>query len=152
MDFLAEIRKSIIAAKEIPMISELTDKVEELFNRISEIALVVGKATMSERAQYAYAFAHPFLEVIGDLCMAWMLLWRASVAAPKLEKLAGGSDPETIRAKAEKNKDAAFYEGQLQTARYFIKSVVPVTMGKLNAIEVLDGAAVEMLEPSFGSR
>jgi len=152
MDFLGEIRKSIAAAKEISLVSELAGKVEELFNRVSEIALLLGKATMSDRVQHAYAFAHPFLEVMGDLSMAWMLLSRASVAAPKLEKLAGGSDPEKIRAKAEKNKDAAFYEGQLKTARYFIKTIVPVTMGKLDAIEGLDGAAVEMLEPSFGSK
>jgi len=152
MDFLGEIRKSIAAAKEILLVSELAGKVEELFNRVSEIALLLGKATMSDKVQHAYAFAYSFLEVMGDLSMAWMLLSRASVAAPKLEKLADGNDPEKIRAKAEKNKDAAFYEGQLKTARFFIKTIVPVTMGKLDAIEGLEGAAVEMLEPSFGSK
>jgi len=152
MDFLGEIRKSIDSAKKVSLISDLAGKVEELLNRVSEIALILGKAAMSDKVQNAYAFAQHFLEVMGDLSMAWMLLWRASVAAPKLEKLAGGSDPEKLRAKAEKNKDAAFYEGQLKTARFFIKTVVPVTMGKLDAIEGLDGAAVEMLESSFGSR
>jgi alkylation response protein AidB-like acyl-CoA dehydrogenase len=152
MSFLGEIRKSIEAAKKVPLVSELADRVQELFNRVSEIALVIGKTISSEKVQIAYAFAHPFLEVMGDLSMAWMLLWRASIALPKLEKIAGGSDPENIRAKVEKNKDAAFYEGQLQTARFFIKTVVPVTMGKLDAIEGLDGAAVEIPESSFGSK
>lgn len=152
MDFLGEIRKSIDAAKKVSLVSELAGSVEKLFNRVSEIALLLGKTAMSDNVQYAFAFAHPFLEVMGDLSMAWMLLWRASIAAPKLEKLAGGSDSEKLRAAAEKNKDAAFYEGQLNTARFFIKTALPVTMGKLNAIEGLDGTAVDMLESSFGSK
>jgi len=152
MGFLGEIRKGIDAAKQVASVSELAEKVERLFHRISEVSLVMGKTASSDKVQVAYAFAHPFLEAIGDLSMAWMLLWRASIAAPKLEKLAGGNSPESILAMVEKNKDAAFYEGQLKTARFFIKTMVPVTMGKLDAIEGMDGAAVEIPEASFGSK
>jgi hypothetical protein len=67
-----------------------------------------------------------------------------------LEKLAGGLDKNSRHKKAAKNKDAAFYEGQLQSARYFINSILPITMGKMNAIEAGDSAVVEIPEASFG--
>ncbi len=150
LDYLGEIRKQIVAAKEIPMIADLAENVDQVFNRVSEAAMHLGKTAMSDKIKYAYAFAHPYLESLGDLSIAWMLLWRAAVAAPKLEKLAGAADPETIRAKAEKNKDAAFYDGQIKTARFFIHSILPVTMGRLAAIIKTDGAAVEMIDAAFG--
>ena len=82
--------------------------------------------------------------------MAWMLLWRATLAVPKLAKLVGGLDLETRQEKAVKNKEIAFYEGQLQTAKYFINSILPITMGKMNAIEFGDAATVDIPEASFG--
>ena len=82
--------------------------------------------------------------------MAWMHLWRASVAAPRLEALAGSLDPEARRVKAEKDKSAAFYEGQLKTAEFFAHTILPTTMGKFTAIGETNGAAVEIPDVSFG--
>jgi hypothetical protein len=88
---------------------------------------------------------------MGDVCMAWMHLWRASAALPRLEKVAKSSDVDVIRETVSKNKDAAFYDGQLKTAEYFIRAVLPITMGRLNAIAGTCAAAVEIHENSFGS-
>jgi hypothetical protein len=82
--------------------------------------------------------------------IAWMLLWRAAVAVPRLEKLAGGTDENTIRSKVAKNKDAAFYDGQLKAAEFFIHSILPATMGKMNGIAASNPAAVDIHERSFG--
>ena len=64
---------------------------------------------------------------------------------------AASEKPDARSAKAAKNKNAAFYEGQFQTAKYFINSILPITMGRMNAIAAGDGATVEMPEASFGS-
>jgi hypothetical protein len=87
----------------------------------------------------ASAFAVPFMEVCGDVVMAWMLLWRAQVAAEALE--AGAKD-----------KDAAFYEGQIQGADYFTAVVLPRTLGRMEAI--LGGCDVvnAMDDDAFGGR
>ena len=78
-----------------------------------------------------------FMEVTGDVVMAWMLLWRATIAAQKLEQGA-------------KKKDVAFYEGQLKSAEFFINVLLPVTLGKMEAILGNNGAAIEISEASFG--
>jgi len=147
---MQEIQKITGQAKKIKELEDLAARVDEAVNRLGEVAMHLGKTALSDDFKVAFAYAKPFLDVIGDVCMAWMLLWRATIAVPKLEKLAGGLDPNARHKKAAKNKDAAFYEGQLQSARYFINSILPITMGKMNAIEAGDPAVVEILEASFG--
>jgi hypothetical protein len=150
MNFMQEIQKTTGQAKEIGSLAEMANRVDEAGNRLGEVAMHLGKTAMSPDLKVAFAYAKPFLDVMGDVCMAWMLLWRATVAVPKLEKLAGGLDPKDRHTKAAKSKDAAFYEGQLQSAKYFINSILPITMGKMNAIEASDSATVEIPEAAFG--
>jgi alkylation response protein AidB-like acyl-CoA dehydrogenase len=133
VDFLHQIRATLTTAKEIPRLQNPTMLVEKALNRLSEIAMHLSKTAISKEMKLAFAFAHPFLEVVGDVVMAWMLLWRASVAAPQLAKLAGSDD-----------------DGQLKTAEFFIHSMLPATMGKMNAIAARNPAAIDIHEKSFG--
>lgn len=72
------------------------------------------------------------------------------MAWPELEKLAGGTDEKAVKRKVAKNKDAAYYDGQLKSAKFFIHTILPVTLGKMNAIMAGNPAAVEIDEKSFG--
>jgi alkylation response protein AidB-like acyl-CoA dehydrogenase len=150
MNLLNEINSAIQKARDIPRLEKSAAAVEKSVNRLGEIALHLGKTAMSKDLKLAFAYAHPFLEVVGDVIMAWMHLWRAAVALPKLEKLAGSTEAEAIAATVAKNKDAAFYDGQLKSAEFFIHSMLPATMGKMNAIAASNPAAIEIHERSFG--
>ncbi|MFW5957926.1 MAG: acyl-CoA dehydrogenase C-terminal domain-containing protein, partial [Desulfosalsimonas sp.] len=98
----------------------------------------LAKTTATQDVKRAFAHSFPFLEATGDVIMGWMLLWRASVAAEKLEKGA-------------KAKDKAFYNGQITTADFFINTVLPETIGRMDSIDRMNAAAVEMEEDGFGS-
>jgi hypothetical protein len=77
-----------------------------------------------------------------------MLLWRAKVAAPRLDALcAEAADPSELIAG---NRQAAFYDGQIRTARFFIRSLLPVTRGRIEAVVNGEGAAVEVDDKGFG--
>jgi len=150
MDLFGEIQKTIAAAKKITGLEDMAAAMEKALNRLGEVALNLGAAAMSPKVLNAFAFAHPFMEAAGDVVMAWMLLWRASIAAPKLEKLAGGSDPQIRLKKAQTDKNAAFYEGQIRSAEFFIHSVLPITRGRFDAIADTNGAAVDIPDLAFG--
>jgi alkylation response protein AidB-like acyl-CoA dehydrogenase len=137
MDLLGEIQKTIAMAKDAQGLEDLVAKLEEIVDRLGEVALHMGTTAMSPNVLNAFAFAHPFMEVCGDVVMAWMLLWRAAIASKKLEEGA-------------KKKDAAFYQGQIKSAEFFIYSIIPITVGKIKAILTTNGAAVEIDEKSFG--
>ena len=118
-------------------ISGARDKFEEVVNKIGEVALHMGVTAFSEKILNAFAFAYPFMEVTGYVVMSWMLLWRATIASQKLQKGA-------------QKKDAAFYEGQLKSCEFFYHSMLPVTLGKMEAILATNGAAVDISEDAFG--
>jgi alkylation response protein AidB-like acyl-CoA dehydrogenase len=139
MDLMGQIQGIIARAKKSEALAPLAEKLEAALNRLGETAMNIGAAAMSPKVMTAFAFAHPFMEASGDIVMAWMLLWRAAIAAEKLE------------AKAKK-KDVAFYKGQIKSAEYFIRSILPVTMGKMDAITESCDAVVEMEEDSFGGK
>ena len=98
----------------------------------------------------AFAASHPFLEIMGNVIMGWMLLWRASVAAPKLDKIAANASGGALEALIESNRQAAFYDGQLKTAAYFIPALLPITAGKIQAITMSREEAIQISEKSFG--
>jgi alkylation response protein AidB-like acyl-CoA dehydrogenase len=150
IDFLNEMKTAITNARNVPRLEDLADRLENALNRLGEVAMHISKTAYSKDLKLAFAYAHPFMEVVGDMVMAWMLLWRAAVAVPKLEKLAGSTDEEAIFSRAAKNKDAAFYAGQLKSAEFFISYVLPVTIGKMNAIAAPHPAAIQIHERSFG--
>ena len=88
----------------------------------------------------------------GCTCADQFLCEQLRIAAPKLVEKTGGLDKEPIRAKAEKNKDVAFYAGQMESARFFIHTLLPATYGKMDAILEADTSVEDILEISFGSK
>jgi alkylation response protein AidB-like acyl-CoA dehydrogenase len=139
MDLLGEIQAAISAAKAVAATAPFAEKVEAAVNKIGEVAMHLGAAAMSDKVLTAFAFAHPFMEACGDVVMAWLLLWRARLAA---EKLAAGA----------KDRDVAFYEGQLKSIEFFTHTILPLTFGKMNAILAANSAAVDIAEDSFGGK
>jgi hypothetical protein len=97
----------------------------------------MGKSALSPKFKVAFAHAFPFLEVMGDVVLAWMLLWRATLAKQKLDDGA-------------RKKDIEFYEGQLKSAEFFILTILPTTLGKMDSIVKCNGSAVEISEAAFG--
>ena len=135
MDLFAEIQKVTAEAKASDALKDLGEDLDEAVARLGETAMHMGRKAMSAEVMSAFAFAHPFLEATGDVIMAWLLLWRANVASRKVES-------------AKKDKD--FYIGQIKSAEFFIESILPVSMGKMNAILKTSRAAIEVSEEAFG--
>jgi len=137
LNFFQQIQQTTAEAAKSEGLKALADKVDAALKRLGEVAMHLGATAMSPEIKVAFAFAKPFLDVFGDVCMAWMLLWRATIAASRLQKGA-------------RSRDRAFYEGQLQTARYFINAVLPITVGKMDAIQTGDSAPLEIPEAALG--
>ncbi|MDY0132338.1 MAG: acyl-CoA dehydrogenase [Desulforegulaceae bacterium] len=137
MDYLNEVQKTINEAMKVDEVKELATDLSAYFEKYAKTAKILGEKAGSDDVLEAFSFSLPFLETTGDLTMAWMLLWRASIAAPKIGK---------------KKKDDNFYQGQINTARYFIKTLLPVASGKLDAIADTDGSIIAMENEMFGSR
>lgn len=139
IDLGDEIRRAIGAAAEVERTAGMAEKMEQVLLRLEEVARHMGMTAMYGNLMTAAAHAHPFLEVCGDVVVGWMLMWRARVAA---EALAAGA----------KEKDAAYYEGQLKNAEFYTQIMLPVTMGRIEAILSGSSVAVDIPEDAFGGK
>jgi alkylation response protein AidB-like acyl-CoA dehydrogenase len=140
MDLLGEIQQTIAGAKSISNLADIANKVEAAVNKLGEVALHIGQIGMSpDTRMNAFAHAYNFMEVSGDVIFAWLLLWRASIAAQNLENGAG-------------KRDAAYFEGQLKSAEFFVHSILPVTLGKMDVILTASSSAVDISEDAFGGK
>lgn len=137
MNLIQEMQKTVAATREAEALAGLSSALETAVNRLGETAMAIGSQAMSPAFKTAFAHAVPFQDAFGDVIMAWMLLWRAGVAT---EKLAGQA----------KKKDMDFYRGQIGSARFFIETILPVTLGKMDSVCAGGAAAVEMTDGAFG--
>ncbi len=135
--FIKEVIKITDSAKKIDSLAGLGNRVETAANRLSETAVLIGKTVSSPRVKVAFAHSLPFLHAMGDTIMAWMLLWRAVVASEKLI-----NNP--------KKKDKIFYQGQIKTAEFFIRTLLPASLGVMDSIIDSCDAAIEIDDEAFG--
>jgi alkylation response protein AidB-like acyl-CoA dehydrogenase len=138
-DLLGEIQEVVEAALGEAALAGLAADVAEAVQKLTRCAAHLGGACRSGCLPAAFALACPFMEAAGDTLLAWMLLWRALTAQRR-------------RAAGAKPADAAFYDGQLMSARFFVRTQLPITLGKMEAILAGDASAVEMAEEAFGGR
>ncbi len=139
MDLFEEIRGALAAAGAVDRTAPLAEKLEPAVVKLEEVARHMGVTAMYGDLLTAAAHAHPFMEVCGDVMVGWMLLWRARVAA---EALAAGG----------KEKDAAFYDGQIKSFEFWAQTMLPVTLGRMEAILSGSTLALDMPEDAFGGK
>jgi len=136
LSFIAEIQTIVERAKQTAGLEKMAAKVEEICQKLQETAMTLGANAMSAKFKVAFAHSVPFLQAMGDVVMAWMLLWRAIEA---VGALAGA-----------KKKDLAFYQGVVKSADYFVNAMLPVTRGKMASVIAACDAAIEIPEKAFG--
>jgi len=137
MDLFGEMQKTIAVAKDLPELEKQTIKIEEALNKLAEVAIHMGQTAMSEKVLNAFANAHPFQDATGDVTMAWMLLWRATIAVKKLDKA--------------KKKDKAFYGGIIKSLQFYVDTQLPITIGRFKALMNTCSVAVDIEDSMFPS-
>ncbi len=138
-DLMDEIQKTINQAADIKNLKELSLNLSKALSQLKDVAQNIGQILRSEDMMNAFANATPFLDVTGDVIMAWMHLWRAVVASRKLEL-------------KPKKKDLEFYNGLLKSAQFFINTVLPVSKGKMDVIIANDTSVNDISEAAFGGK
>ena len=138
-DLIDEIQKTIDKAAGMDNLKGLALNLDKALGQLKEVAQNIGAVLRSENMMNAFANATPFLDVTGDVIMAWMHLWRAVVVIEKLEQ-------------KPKKKDLEFYNGLLKSAQFFINTILPVSRGKMNVIIANDTTVNDISEAAFGGK
>jgi hypothetical protein len=137
MNLLGEMGGTI--AKYQAALPDLAPDVQAAMNTLTEVAMLFAASGKAGKFLIPVSNATPFLMLMGQAVMAWMLLWQAGVAKEKL------SAPEVVGA------DKAFYEGKIASARYFIKHVLPEVDAAAKGIKSEDLSMMEIPDEAFAT-
>jgi len=94
--------------------------------------------------------ATPYLDVFGQVVLAWLLCEQATIAWPKLQAICeakgvDSKDTVALQALCEDDADAAYYDGKVKTALFFATRSLPLVRGKVKAIQAGDESAMQIV-------
>jgi alkylation response protein AidB-like acyl-CoA dehydrogenase len=128
-----EIQSVIASAKGIDGLSVYAAELEKHLGQFIEVSELL-RTRLTENGFLAYSWATPYLTIAEDIAVAWMLLDQAAVASAKL-----GTD----------GADSDFLTSKINTAKFFISSILPQVTGRLDAIAKNDDSFLQMENKYF---
>jgi alkylation response protein AidB-like acyl-CoA dehydrogenase len=153
-NLLEEMKRTI---KEFENTEDLADLAGDLKKRVDLLGAMgqfFADCFKADKVLVPISNGLPFIHFMGDICLGWMLFWQAGIAARSLAGICeeSGIDPgDDARQSAQpsRNKQAAFYDGKLHSARFFIKNVLPQVDAVAAAMKSEDLSSMAIHEDGF---
>ncbi|HOO38908.1 MAG TPA: acyl-CoA dehydrogenase [Deltaproteobacteria bacterium] len=133
---LSEMKATVEKASKVTGLEPYAAAVGKSISALEEITRFLLEKAAGEDAYLAYSWATPYLEIFGDIVLAWMFIWQAWKAQ---ESMAGCSETDK----------QFFYAGKIATAKFYIGSVLPAVYGKIGAAREFDRSFLELGESIF---
>lgn len=152
--FLDEMKKTIETYKDFAGHADLAEEVQSTVDLLGEVGSYFAQCGKEGKFLIPVSNAYPFLNMMGTICLAWLLFWQSGIATQKLdaiykEKGIDPADKEKLNAFLGENRDAAFYSGKVHAARYFIKNILPEAEAYAKGIRSEDLSVMEIHEEGF---
>jgi len=112
MALMGEFGKTITEAKALPSLSDFSDELQAAVTTLSQVTETLLKNMMVKDIDLVLSNSVKYLELFGNVVIAWIWLKQGIVAQAAL-------------AKEPHKEDKQFYQGKLQAMRYFFKSELP---------------------------
>jgi alkylation response protein AidB-like acyl-CoA dehydrogenase len=153
---LGEMNSSVATFKVVAALKDLAEDVQIAINTLTDVMMFFSACSKGGKFFVFWGNAQPFLMMMGKIVCAWLLLCEAAVAQETLLELCSVkgirlSDPSDFSRFIKENKDAAFYDGKIKTAKYFIKNVLPEICGTVKAFKSEDISIMDIADDSFSS-
>ena len=135
-------------------IRDLTDEAKKGVDLLGSIAQLMGKCAQENKLLVPIANAVPFMQVMGTITVGWLLYWQAGLALQKLnvacvEKEVDTNNEEQMAAFLSSNKQAAYLEAKVHSARYYLKNILPQAEAIANAIKKEDLSIFAIQDKGF---
>jgi alkylation response protein AidB-like acyl-CoA dehydrogenase len=131
---LEEMNKTVQDVLKVDGMAPYAEEVKQAVSVLQKTTDYLLEQSKSEDAYLSYSWASSYLKIFGDTVLGWLFLWQAAIAQKRL---------------AQSPTDASFYKSKVNTARFFIGSVLPTIHGKSRAIMQNEKALLSVDETSF---
>jgi hypothetical protein len=124
------------------------DRLEKAKDTLAHVTVNSGKMGASGDMVYPVLHACPYLEMFGDVMVAYLLLDQARIAQEKLDAICkekGADSEEARKSLCEKDDDAKFYWGKLCSADFFATQILPRVDARAESIQSESRSALEVI-------
>lgn len=152
MNLFRNIESALIQLKKIPELSDYGKYLEEAMKAVMGLISQFGAFNKNGKFLLPLLYATPFLDIMGDMLVGWLLLQGAGIAQEKLQaiyKEKGAADEKVQRALAKDDGEAAFYSGKIASAKYFAVHILSGIQSRCDAIAKGDESALKIPLASF---
>ncbi|PKN69376.1 MAG: acyl-CoA dehydrogenase [Deltaproteobacteria bacterium HGW-Deltaproteobacteria-12] len=153
MAMMGEIGGTIAKAKAIEDLKKYAVKLEEAFNAVVELTMVMAGLGKSGNFLVPILYASSFLDIFGDLLMGHFLLQAACISDEKLKAIYQEKGAEDSKGKqrglVRTDADVAFYAGKVASAKFFATEILPTVKSRCEVIKTGDKIALEIADESF---
>ncbi len=156
LNFLGEMNKTIAEYTENSKLEDITKDVQDAVNLLAEMGMFLVECSKEGKFMVPITNAYPFLNMMGTICLGWIQYWQAGIAQKKVDEILKEnnidvSDKKAVREFIKEHKNAAFYQGKVYSARYYIKNVLPQAQAFAKSIKSQDLSVMKILEESFAT-
>ncbi len=154
MNYLGEMNKTYETYKNNPRLADMAKDVKEYIDLLAGMGMYFGSCMKEGKFMIPIANAQPFLQICGNISLAWLHLWMAGVAEEKLAEIykakgVAADDKKAIKDLPNDDKEVAFYQGKVFGAEYYIKNVLPAAKSYAEAIRKEDLSIMKINDASF---
>ena len=149
MALVNEINKTLSGpAKEGPFGEEIA-AIGKARDALAQAAMGFGKFNMSGDVDYPAFHAVKFLEMFGDVLVAWLLVRQALTAKALYDKRLADNHVDAMSEGfgtfLADDTEARFLHGKIQTARFFVHQIMPRVHAHAASIKSNDRSALTMI-------
>jgi alkylation response protein AidB-like acyl-CoA dehydrogenase len=152
MGWLKEVNEFIEKHKAHPVFGTAIGQLEQAKNTLVNVSMHFAKVAAGGDTLYPMLHACPYLELFGEVELAYLLLDQAIIAQNKLQAIfqKAGATTDEARAKVtEEQADAAFYGGKVYTAEFFVTNILPKVQSTATTILSGNKSALAIPEAAF---
>jgi alkylation response protein AidB-like acyl-CoA dehydrogenase len=128
MGWMKEVNDFVEKQRAHPIFGSAVAQLEQAKNTLVNVSMHFAKVAAGGDPLYAMLHASPYLNLFGEVELAYLLLDQAIIAQNKLQAIFQQTGATTDEAKAkivEEQADAAFYSGKVYTAEFFVTNILP---------------------------
>jgi len=156
INFITEITKTIESNKSNGALKDAFAELDSAKNTLAEMGGFFAQCGKEGKFLVPVGNAMPFLELMSNVTLGWLLLWQASIANEKLEAIKkdkGITDDDWagLVELYKDNKDASYYQGKVAVAKYFSAYILPHVEANAKAIKKEDMSIMEISENAFAT-
>jgi alkylation response protein AidB-like acyl-CoA dehydrogenase len=152
MGWMKEVNEFIEKYKAHATFGASVAELEKAKNTLINVSMHFAKVAAGGDRLYPMLYACPYLELFGEVELAYLLLQQGIIAKDKLEGIfqkAGASSAEAQAKVIDDQADAAFYSGKVHTADFFASNILPKVQSTAATILTGNKSALAIPEAAF---